>query len=69
MLVFMCEDPKAEERGCGDFVPRDSSGVVGPCLRWDTAGHVDEADLKYLQGFLHSPFSEPPLSLAQFMPV
>lgn len=69
MLVFMCEDPKAEERGWSDFVPRDNSGVAGLCPRWDAAGHVDEDDLKYLQGFLHSPFPEPPLGLAQFMPV
>lgn len=70
--VFMCQGPEAEGRGRGNFLARDSVGVLAPCPGWDVEEHVDESGLKYLHGktrILGSPFPEYPLGLAQFVAV
>lgn len=44
----------------------DSIGMLGPCSTWDAQRHMDESNLKYLQGrtgFLDFPFPERPLCL------
>lgn len=69
MLVVMCQ---AEGIGQDNFLARHSVSVPGLCLEWDAEGHIDESDLKYLQGgtgVLDSPFLKHPLGLAQFAAV
>lgn len=46
----------------------DSIGIPGPCSTWGAERHMDESNLKYLQGrtgFLHFPFPGCPLGLAR----
>ena len=46
--------------------------MLCPHPEWDAEGHIDESNLKYLQGrtgVLSSPFPEHPLGLGQFVAV